>query len=272
MNTFPTIRPDAATVAAWAERRVPGSVSASRSSITVQHRAAALQPASYDADARTIAVTFTTGAAVARSSFVDGDYSEVLLTGSGNVRLERLNAGAPLLDSHDSGGLANVLGAVVPGSARMAAGQGVATVRLSDAARAADSVADIRDGVIRNVSVGYLIHAATRTEADGVVTLTVTDWEPVEISAVAVPADAGAQFRAMPIGPARAARTAPQPVQVVVERFRSALAGEVKPSPTTTEATTRKWAQAMRASGSLGTTEAGRQLAARHGVELDPCS
>ena len=258
----------------WAARRAPDSPAAL--SGAVQHRAAALQPASFDADARTIDVTFTTGAAVARSSFVDGDYLEVLLTGSSNVRLDRLNAGAPLLDSHQSDGLSNVLGSVVPGSARMAAGQGVATVRLSDAARAADTVADIRDGVIRNVSVGYLIHAATRVEANGVVTLTVTDWEPVEISAVAVPADAGAQFRALSSPTQQSGTTMPNNDQGDIDRLRRtavrfglACATRPPPPPTDVETKMRKWAEAMRASGTLGTTEAGQTLATHLGIGLE---
>jgi hypothetical protein len=58
-------------------------------------------------------------------------------------------------------------------------------------------VGDIRDGVIRNVSVDYRYHKIEKTEAkDGTLPLwRVVDWEPLEISAVAVPADTGAQIR-----------------------------------------------------------------------------
>ena len=287
MSTDPLNRNEVAVGAAWARRLVgsPASaLAARRVPGTVQHRAASLQPASYDADARTIEVVFTTGAAVVRSTYVDGTYNEVLATGPSNVRLERLNAGAPLLDSHNSGELAMVLGAVVPGSARMTGGAGVAKVRLSDAARAADTVADIRDGIIRNVSVGYLVHAYDRSEGDGTPTFTVTDWEPVEISAVAVPADAGAQFRALPSTSSRPGEAMPQTETAAISRSAVAEGTEhfrreatrlglpVAPPrpPTDLETRTRRWAEAMRADGTLGTDEAGRALAARLGISLEP--
>jgi phage head maturation protease len=86
-----------------------------------------------------------------------------------------------------------VLGAVVAGSAKIVAGRGVARIKLSTAPGDADNVQKIKDGVIRNISVGYAVHAAERIERDGdVPILAVSDWEPLEISAVPVPADAGA--------------------------------------------------------------------------------
>jgi phage head maturation protease len=86
---------------------------------------------------------------------------------------------------------------VVPGSARIADGTGIATVQLSRRDDVAGIVQDIRDGVIRNVSVGYRYHKVEKTEKDdGSVPLwRVVDWEPFELSAVSVPADPGAQVR-----------------------------------------------------------------------------
>lgn len=163
-----------------------------------QHaRAAQVRAATFDEADQSIEVVWTTGADVLRYDWLDGPYLERLETAPENVRLDRLNAGAPFLDAHNAFELAAVIGAVVPGSARMEGGEGVARMRLTRAAGAADIVQNIRDGIIRNVSVGYLVHAFTRTEAaDGVPALMVaTDWEPVEISAVPVPADPGAGIR-----------------------------------------------------------------------------
>ena len=114
-----------------------------------------------------------------------------------SVRLDRLNAGAPLLDTHNAYQLAAIIGSVVPGTARIESGKGLATVKLSRAEGCADIVQNIRDGIITNISVGYNVHAFTRTEAaDGSpAVMTATDWEPVELSAVPVPADPGAQIR-----------------------------------------------------------------------------
>jgi hypothetical protein len=50
---------------------------------------------------------------------------------------------------------------------------------------------DVREGIRRNVSVAYQIHDAEIVDTkDGIDTYRVTDWEPLEISIVAVPADA----------------------------------------------------------------------------------
>ena len=161
-------------------------------------RSAAVRANTFNADANTIDIRFTTGADVLRSDYFEGTYIERLLCDPENVRLGRLNAGASFLDTHNSWELDAVIGSVVPGTARMQDGGGDCTIQLSKSARAADTVTDIRDGVIRNISVGYVIHAFTRTEpTDGSPALMIaTDWEPVEISAVPVPADPGAQVRA----------------------------------------------------------------------------
>lgn len=162
-----------------------------------QLRRAEVRAQSFDEAANTVDVVWTTGATVRRYDWLSGPYDEALEIGPDNVRLERLNAGASFLNSHAAYDLDNVIGSVVPGSARMDAGQGVATVLLSRSEDDAGIVQKIRDGIIRNISAGYIIHAVEKLERDdGSVPLwRVTDWEPVEISAVPVPADPGAQIR-----------------------------------------------------------------------------
>lgn len=162
-----------------------------------ERRAASLSPQSYDAADNSIEVVWTTGAAVMRFDWWDGEYySEELATDPGAVRLDRLNAGASFLDSHETGSLAAVIGSVVPGSARMEHGQGICRIRLVDTPDAADTVAKIKAGHIRHVSVGYSVYAYDRTERAGEhAVMKAVDWEPQEISAVTVPADAGAHIR-----------------------------------------------------------------------------
>ncbi|MBI1622576.1 HK97 family phage prohead protease, partial [Aquamicrobium zhengzhouense] len=162
-----------------------------------QTRAASMRPASYDPATNTIEVIWTTGAAVRRYDHRRSvSYDEILSLQPGHVRLDRLNAGAPLLDTHDDRHLAAVIGSVVPGSARIEGGLGVARIKLSSADADADVIGKIRDGIIRNISVGYAIHRVEKTEHEGEDDeWRVIDWEPLEISAVPVPADAGAHFR-----------------------------------------------------------------------------
>jgi len=151
---------------------------------------------SFNADDNTIDCVWTSGATVRRMSWMDGPYDEELVVSANAVRLARLNAGAPLLDTHMDYSVANVLGSVVPGSARIVGGQGVARVALSKAPGDADAVAKIRDGIVRNVSTGYVYHQVEKTERDGQVPLwRVTDWEPMELTACPIGADPSAQFR-----------------------------------------------------------------------------
>ena len=155
---------------------------------------AQIRAASFREADNSIEIIWTTGAAVRRRG-LDGFYDELLSLAPGHVRLGRLNSGAPFLNTHRDGNLSDVLGAVVAGSAKIVAGKGLARIKLSTAPGDADHVQKIKDGVVRNISVGYAIHSAERIETDsGIPILRVTDWEPLELSAVPVPADAGAQI------------------------------------------------------------------------------
>lgn len=161
-------------------------------------REAQIRSGSYDADSNTIEIIWTTGATVRRVCWLDGEeYDEVLSLAPGAVRLERLNAGAPFVDTHATYSLSNIIGSVVPETARIEDGRGIATVLLSRAPGVADTVQKIREGVIRNTSVGYWTHRIEKTEPDDtrVARWEVVDWEPLEISAVPVGADPGSQIR-----------------------------------------------------------------------------
>ena len=163
-----------------------------------QLRGAQLRADSFDEAANTVSVIWTTGAKVRRYSWRDSIYyDEELVVEPSAVRLDRLNAGAPFLNTHSDWSLEDVIGSVVPETARVEKGSGYATIKLSAAPSDADNVAKIKDGIIRNVSVGYIIHRVEKTEADdgAVPVWRVTDWEPMEISAVPVPADPGATIR-----------------------------------------------------------------------------
>lgn len=163
-------------------------------------RAASPVPTSYNEADNSFEVIWTTGAAVRRSDWIEGEFDEVLSTDPAAVRLDRLNAGAPLLRVHDVRTLEGVIGSVVPGSARMVNGQGIARIRFTDTPDAAEVVAKVKAGHIRNVSVGYMVHRyEEQPAAEGERRqLVAVDWEPFEISLVAIAADASAQIRSFP--------------------------------------------------------------------------
>lgn len=163
-------------------------------------RAAEVRADSIDAEARTIEIVWTTGAVVQRRRWEGWDdlveYDEELIVSANAIRLERLNDGAPFLNSHSSWDLSSVLGNVVPGSVRIEGGKGYATIRLTSAPDAEAAVHRILERTVNKVSVGYRVHAYEIEKRDGQREIwRAVDWEPYEISAVAMPADAGAQIR-----------------------------------------------------------------------------
>jgi phage head maturation protease len=160
-----------------------------------QFRAAKVRANSYDEDAGTVQIVWTTGAAVRRSDPYTGEeYDEILSLEPGAVDLSRLNSGAPLLDTHMDGCVGNIVGAVVAGTARIEDGRGVATILLSKAPGVADTVQKVREGTAKNVSVGYWVNSSTRKDGSPPIVF-VDNWTPLEISVVPIPADPGSQIR-----------------------------------------------------------------------------
>lgn len=109
--------------------------------------------------------------------------TEVLDHASKSVRLGRLTDGGAVLLDHDMTRHVGVVEEVSIGRDRV----GRAVVRFGRSAAAEEAFRDVVDGIRRHVSVGYLVH---RMEEDrDTETFRVTDWEPIELSLVAVPAD-----------------------------------------------------------------------------------
>ncbi len=148
-----------------------------------------------DAARRTATLVFSTGAPVLRTDGWGVSYREVLSMKPEHVRLERLNAGAPVLDAHSAYSVTRVLGVVE--HARMDNGQGVALVRFSRRQDVEPIYQDVRDRIISSVSVGYHVHKfiEQRGKNAEVPTRTAVDWEPYEVSLVPMPSDAGAKIR-----------------------------------------------------------------------------
>lgn len=160
-------------------------------------RAAEVTPATANDESRTVQVVWTTGEPVLRGFFER--YYEELSLDPKHVRMGRLASGrTPVLDAHDRfSGLRSVLGVVE--SARLEKGRGVATLRFAKGDPAADAAwLKIRQGIIRNVSVGYSVHRMEKVEGgdEKIPTYRATDWEPIEISPVPIGADSQAHIRA----------------------------------------------------------------------------
>ncbi len=176
--------------------------------LPVLGREATVVPGAINKEERTIDVVWTTGARVQRRRWEGWDtlveYDEELVVSPNAIRLDRLNDGAPFLESHMSWGLNSVLGNVVPDSVKIEGGQGRATIRLTSAPDAESVIHRILEGSVNKVSVGYRVHKYEIEKRDGERELwRAVDWEPYEISAVAMPADPGASIRSDETGQER---------------------------------------------------------------------
>jgi len=160
-------------------------------------RALLVERQAIDEAARTVLLAFASETPVERGWGI-----EILDTTATSMRQGRLRSGANLLCDHDARDVVGVVESVEVGADRVAR----ALVRFGKSARAEEVWQDVRDGIRRNVSVGYIVHKAQAVgQRDGIDTYRVTDWEPFEVSMVSVPADA-----AVGVGRSLEAPSAPQ--------------------------------------------------------------
>ena len=141
-------------------------------------------------------LVWSTGAQVRRFDWWrDQVFFEELSMDPAHVRLDRLNAGAPVLPDHRSYSIDGVIGVVE--RAWIIGKEGRATVRFSKREEAQKIFNEVKDGILRNISVGYVVHKfeEQKDRVNDLKVLRAIDWEPMEISLVTIPADAGAQVR-----------------------------------------------------------------------------
>ena len=135
-----------------------------------------------DEENRTVEVAFSSESEIER-----GFGLEILDHDPASVRLDRLNGGGAVLVNHWPD---DQVGAVQ--SARIDDDKkGRATLKLSRSTLGEEIFNDVKDGIRNLISVGYRVHKWSIAEKRGQPTrATAVDWEPLEISFVAVPADA----------------------------------------------------------------------------------
>ncbi len=132
-------------------------------------------------DARTVELCFASESPVERYFG-----TEVLNCEARSVRLDRLNTRAPLLLNHDTDKQIGVVEKAWLDADKKAR----AKVRFSKSALGEEIFQDVKDGIRSLVSVGYQLHKLeTEKQSSGAELQRATDWEPLEISIVAVPAD-----------------------------------------------------------------------------------
>ena len=186
------------------------------------HRAATFDRAAIDEAARTVSLSFSSETPVARWFG-----NEVLDHAPSSIMLDRLRNAGPLLMDHDPCEQIGVVESVSLGADRM----GRAQVRFSRSEDAEAIFQDVRDGIRQHVSVGYRVHKMVLDSTDGdTETYRATQWEPLEISIVSIPADTA-------VGIGRAATT-DQTFETLIEGGTRALTAPAPtPAPETTTMT-----------------------------------
>lgn len=122
-------------------------------------------------------------------------YNQILVINQQAVDLSRLNNSAPLLFNHDTDKL---LGMVE--SAWIAGDRVFVKVRFSKNDDFADRIfKDILDGLIKNVSIGYLVQQYEDKKQNGIYNRYVTKWQIYETSIVSIPADFSCGIRQLDI-------------------------------------------------------------------------
>lgn len=145
-----------------------------------QKREMKVQEVPTNNDSREVLIAFSSESPVVRC--INGkDYNEILLHTSDAVDLSRLNNGAALLFNHDLNQHIGIVEDANIDSDKV----GRALVRFSTVGMGDEKYLQVKEGVLRKVSVGYEINDY-QIDGDNLI---VTNWSPYEISMVSVPAD-----------------------------------------------------------------------------------
>lgn len=168
---------------------VPGQTVSRDAGMDVRAR---FQPSTWNTETRTLEAVLTVGAPVTRWGI-----TEVLAISPGAVDVSRVPAGqVRLLDSHSQASVDDVLGLVE--SVRFEGASLVGVIRLADNDRGRAVAERVASGDLTGISIGYAVRSWTLTATDpqtGGETWTATNWELLEVSLVAVPADPAARVR-----------------------------------------------------------------------------
>ena len=153
---------------------------------------------SFDEEQRTVDLAISSGSAVERFDWKTGlRYLEKLEISKRAIRMARLNAGAPLFDTHVRFSVTDQIGAIVMGSARVEPPLVLARAKFSSRDEVAPIIRDVKDEIVRHVSIGYRVYLFSEEPAknNALPIRTAVDWEPFEVSMVSMPEDLDAHVR-----------------------------------------------------------------------------
>ena len=156
---------------------------------------ALIQPQTLDTEKREVEVVFATETPIFRFGWNE-DYDEILCCEESAIRMERVNKGLPVLDTHNSWSVFSQIGKTTEvwvNDKREAC----ARIQFSKRTQIEELFKDISDGIISEISVGYRVYKFEK-EPQGEGNRPIyraLDWMPQEISFVPVPADINSGVR-----------------------------------------------------------------------------
>jgi phage head maturation protease len=181
------------------EKFISRQRNAGKSQISDLRTRAEFDVTSFNEESRSVDIVFATETPVITRNWriLDGSpFNEVLSMQTSDVRLERASKGLPILKDHWNS-VDNQVG--IATDIRISGTEARAKVTFSRSDEGTRLMNDVKDGIIRNISCGYRVYAYSEVplvNTGETPTLRATDWEPMEISFVAVPADMNSSVRA----------------------------------------------------------------------------
>lgn len=151
----------------------------------------AVAKAKADEESGTVRVAISSEAPVLRYDWWEDEaYYEVLDHNEASIDLSYSRDGLPFVASHRAWDADSQHG--IAENVRVEGKKLVADVRFSRAVRSQEIAQDITDGIRKKVSVGYMVgddFEQTAGKGDDFPTRRYTNWMPIEVSTVPIPAD-----------------------------------------------------------------------------------
>jgi HK97 family phage major capsid protein len=116
-----------------------------------------------------------------------GGYIEILSHDPAHIDMVRARTGLPLIESHDH----HQVNVGIVEQLRVVGGKLRGIARFGKSQRGRELFEDVKDGIVRNLSVGYYLLKEVGRDAADVVRFA---WQPFEVSIVAIPADTTVGF------------------------------------------------------------------------------
>lgn len=157
---------------------------------TKQYGRVLIQPMTLDKANRTVDVVFATETPVTRFDYNE-DYDEVLQCTAAAIRMERINKGLPILDTHKTYSVLNQFGRTQKIWFDEKKREIWATIKFSQRAEVEGVFKDIEDGIVSDISVGYRVYKFEREpQGEGQRPIyRAVDWMPTELSFCSIGAD-----------------------------------------------------------------------------------